>query len=241
MNSPNASEEESLPSSMVRGTWKMLRKLIPQSILGTLRNYKTLSVRHGQFLSMRLGESLDGAMKPVPWYTYPAIEYLRQLDFSDLSVFEYGSGNSTLFWAERCRTIVSVESDPEWYARIRDRCPGNVDYRLLQEEDAYANSIEDYDHTFDVVLIDGIARRKCARATLEKLSSSGFVVLDNSDREADTAAMLRDASLIEVDMTGFGPINNYPWTTSFFFTRDVRLKPRHDRQPVHGVGTPLHY
>ena len=28
-------------------------------------------------------DAIDGNGDPLPWYTYPAIEYLRQLDFSD--------------------------------------------------------------------------------------------------------------------------------------------------------------
>ena len=33
----------------------------------------------------------------MPWYTYPVIEYLQQFDFSKLTVFEYGSGNSSCY------------------------------------------------------------------------------------------------------------------------------------------------
>jgi hypothetical protein len=33
-------------------------------------------------------------------------------------ILEYGSGGSTLFAAERGKTIVSVESDPEWLAKL---------------------------------------------------------------------------------------------------------------------------
>ena len=34
----------------------------------------------------------DNNKNPIPWYTYSAIEFLRQLDFSNSHVFEYGSG-----------------------------------------------------------------------------------------------------------------------------------------------------
>lgn len=33
----------------------------------------------------------DAAGNWLPWYTYPAIEYLKQLDFSQKTVFEYGA------------------------------------------------------------------------------------------------------------------------------------------------------
>jgi hypothetical protein len=186
---------------------------------------------------MRRGESVDAHLKPIPWYTYPAIEYLKQIDFSDKAVFEFGSGNSTLFWAQRCKTIVSVEDNVAWYDTIRPQCPSNVEYRLVTDPTAYATTILDFAVAFDVVILDGSSRFECAQAAIGKLSPFGMIILDNADRETDTASLLRSADLLEVDMTGFGPINGYPWTTSFFFTSGARPQPHNDRQPVNGIRT----
>ncbi len=217
--------------------WRILGRALPPAMLASLRNYRTLSVGHGQYVSMRRRESIDAARNPIPWYTYPALAYLDQIDFSRSVVFEYGSGNSTLYWARRCKRIVSVEHDPAWHATVHGQCPANVEHRLIPDATAYAAAIREYEHEFDVVIIDGIARYECARMAVDKLAGSGILILDNADRESDTAAFLRSTDLLEVDMTGFGPINNYPWTTSLFFGRSARPRPRHDRQPVHGIGT----
>jgi len=48
---------------------------------------------------------------------------------------------------------------------------------------------------------------------------------------------LRQSNLIEVDMAGFGPINDYTSTTSFYFHRQFAAPPRADRQPVPGIGS----
>ena len=58
-------------------------------------------------------EDRDG--NPIPWYTYPAIEYLAQFDYSDKKIFEYGCGNSSLFWAARAESVTSIEDNPEWF------------------------------------------------------------------------------------------------------------------------------
>lgn len=50
---------------------------------------------------------------PIPWYTYPAIEYLSQFDYGGKRVFEYGCGYSSLFWAERAAKVISIEDNPE--------------------------------------------------------------------------------------------------------------------------------
>lgn len=44
---------------------------------------------------------VDRDGNPLPWYTYPAIEYLSQFDYGEKTIFEFGCGYSSLFWAER--------------------------------------------------------------------------------------------------------------------------------------------
>jgi len=71
-----------------------------------------------------------------PWLTYDAIQYLTKHIGSNLKVFEFGSGGSTLFWAERATMCVSVEHDPGWVTRLRpllSRIP-QVDLRLVPPE-----------------------------------------------------------------------------------------------------------
>lgn len=188
---------------------------------------------------MRLKQCLDREGKPIPWYTYPAIEYIKQLDLSEKRVFEYGSGHSTIFWSSRCKTLTSVEHDELWFRRIRDQLPEKVSYHLRQSTEDYVNVIEEDDKHFDIIIIDGAYRYDCAAAALKKLNSSGFIILDNSDWMTNSSQLLREAGLIEVDMSGFGPINNYTWTTSFYFSRQVELKPAGDRQPAAGIGSSL--
>ena len=185
---------------------------------------------------MRSKQCVDRHGKPIPWYTYPAIEYIKQLDLSDRCVFEYGSGNSTIFWSSRCKELTSVEHDEIWYQQIQGQLPGYVKYHLKQKKQDYVNEINNSDEKFDVVIIDGAYRYDCAAAALTKLKPSGFIILDNSDWMTKASQSLREADMIEVDMSGFGPINNYTWTTSFYFSRQVELKPASDKQPCAGIG-----
>ncbi len=180
---------------------------------------------------------VDQAGDPVPWYTYPAIEYLRGLDFSEKDVFEYGSGYSTLFWSRHAREIVAVEHDSEWHARMSPMIPQNVSYRLLPEKEAYLEAIDECPRLFDVVIIDGEHREECVSFALAKLKEDGLIILDNSDWFVGVASLLRAADLIQVDMQGFGPINPYTWTTSLFFRRGTALRPSHARQPIPGPGS----
>jgi hypothetical protein len=216
---------------------RFLSFYLPRKILATYRNYKILSYEHGQFKSMSRWACIDKNNLPTPWYTYPAIEYLNQLDFSECSVFEYGSGNSTIYWSNKCKNIVSIENDEKWYRKIKPNVNSNCDYHLMPNRNDYINAIHKYSYNYDIIIIDGSYRYECAIESLKKLNKFGFIILDNSDWEQNTASMLRKSDLIEVDMSGFGPINGYTWTTSFFFSRNVKIKCAYDHQPVNCIGS----
>jgi hypothetical protein len=98
---------------------------------------------------------VDSAGEPVPWYTYPAIEYLQQFDFSTRSVFEYGSGNSTLFWSRRAAHVVSVEDEEGWFEQMRPRVPPNCTLRHEADLHRYVNVIADYPEGFDIIIVEG--------------------------------------------------------------------------------------
>lgn len=53
-----------------------------------------------------------------PWISFGAISFIRKILRPDMYVFEYGSGGSTLFWAEHVKKVVSVEHEPDWFRRM---------------------------------------------------------------------------------------------------------------------------
>lgn len=54
----------------------------------------------------------------VPWITFEARAWLESYLKPDMSVFEYGSGGSTLFISTKVRKLVSIEHHKGWYDRI---------------------------------------------------------------------------------------------------------------------------
>ena len=51
---------------------------------------------YGYFESIKVKLPVDKIGGPLPWYTYPAIEYIKQLDLTNKVVFEWGCGNSSV-------------------------------------------------------------------------------------------------------------------------------------------------
>ena len=219
---------------------KNILRLVPKYLFPSLSNYRILSFEYGHLKTVKNWSCVDKNNNPIPWYTYPAIEYINQLDFTEKEIFEFGSGNSTIFWALNAKKVISVEDNREWFDKIEKQLPKNAEYLYINQKDDYINAIKQYSSEFDGIIIDGSHRYECALNAVEKLRRGGMIILDNSDWYEKTAAFLRDADLIEVDMTGFGPINGYTWTTSFFFHREFNFKPLYNRQPVHGIGSLKH-
>ena len=120
-----------------------IKKCIPkvllkkrEQILSQIRNFKTLAKTYNQYESIVKWSCIDKDNNPIPWYSYPAIEYLSNLDFKDKFVLEYGSGNSSLFWAKRAKGVVSIENNKEWFEKIEKQKLHNQNIYFISTEDA---------------------------------------------------------------------------------------------------------
>ena len=191
---------------------------------------------YGHQKSVLLGKPVDASLNPVPWYTYPAIEYLGQFDFSAKNIFEYGCGNSSIFWAKLANSVTSVEIDTQWYENINSLKPNNLNIQLRISRDSYISSIQESNTLYDLVIIDGIYRYECARKSIQYLAMDGLLILDNSERYPKLCEEIRKHDLLQVDFFGYGPINYYTWTTSIFFRRECRLEPLNSF-PRFGIGS----
>lgn len=197
---------------------------------------RILLVKQGFFKSVINGAPLTADGEPLPWFTYPAIEYLKQLDFSGKRVFEYGAGNSSLFWAVRAREVVSVESSREWFDRISGACPANLHLSLHTGKQDYVESIARQDSKFDVIVIDGQWRNACAAICVAHLNSNGMIIVDNSDRHYKGCDLLREQGLLQIDFNGFSPVNRYASTTSIFIHAQTSIQPGYSPPvPVGGL------
>jgi hypothetical protein len=193
----------------------------------------------GHHLSVEQKKPVDVSGRPLPWYTYPAIEYLNQLDFTNLQVFEYGSGNGSFYWSAKAKTITSVENNSVWYQQIIKQKKPNQEILLRTLPKDYVNSISLRKKKYDVIIIDGVFREQCAQKAIDWLKATGFIILDNSDWYRKAGQVLRQSGLIQIDFSGLGPVNTYSWTTSLFLSRQVRLKPINNYQPSNPVGGQL--
>lgn len=189
---------------------------------------------YGRTLREKVPVAADGT--PIPWYTYPAVEFFGQLDARGLRIFEFGCGHSSLFWAHKGADVFAVEHDRAWFEKMSAMSARLKQLVLRESIEEYVRAIADVGGEFDIVIIDGVWRNQCAQAALPHLREGGCVILDNSDWYTDVAESLRKRGFLQVDFSGFGPINSYCWTTSLLLQTTSVLNSRltHPR-PVGGI------
>lgn len=54
----------------------------------------------------------------LPWFSFGAISYLQKHLQPQHTVFEFGSGGSSFFFARRTAAVLSVENDALWHSRV---------------------------------------------------------------------------------------------------------------------------
>lgn len=151
----------------------ILKKLVPYHLITAAKTFHILNFEYAHLKTAKEWRCLDKQGKPIPWYTYPAIDYLEQIDASEKCVFEYGAGFSTLYWCSRAKKVISLEADRGWYDKISKIIPDNGELILRQSEEKYLEVIQQYDFNFDVIIIDGEFRSACCKHALEKLAKGG--------------------------------------------------------------------
>ncbi|MBK1645075.1 hypothetical protein CKO25_10505 [Thiocapsa imhoffii] len=119
----------------------------------------------------------------LPWLTFDAIRAVEQYLRPGSRVFEYGSGHSTLYWAQRGAQVYSVEGDSGWFELALERLAGfdQVAVRFEREQQGYVHCIDEVPEDFDLVLIDGNYRLACIEAAVPRILPGGLLVVDNTD------------------------------------------------------------
>jgi len=178
----------------------------------------------GFYRSINERKSVDKNGEPIPWITYPCIEFLSSRINKNMKVFEYGSGNSTLWWSKRVDKIFAVEHDKEWYIQVKNLTKDtNVEivHRELIYNGNYSKEILKHKN-IDIVIIDGRDRVNCAINSLHSLSKSGVIIWDNTDRECYKAGYdhLIKSGFKQIEFIGMIPIYDFKSQTSIFYKND---------------------
>ncbi len=202
---------------------KLLRKnRLTDKLLETYFISREYLSKKGWYESRFLHQSIDENKSPLPWFTYSAINFIEnKLLIKPMKVFEYGSGNSTLWFSQRVEQVVSVENDTDYYNQMCKTFDlmGNISHKLLVESDKYSSEILNYENEFDIVIIDGRERVQCTLNSIKALKPDGIIIFDNSERQQYKKAYdyLKDSGFKRIDFKGHAPIIHTETQTTVFY------------------------
>ncbi|WNC71297.1 glycosyltransferase family 25 protein [Thalassotalea psychrophila] len=89
------------------------------SVTNELDRFTKLTLKpQGWCESVKQQVPVDVSGDALPWWTYPSIEFMETVISQNTRVFEFGCGNSSLWWQKRVFQVVSVDHDLEWVNKI---------------------------------------------------------------------------------------------------------------------------
>lgn len=206
---------------------KVLRALFGMGPIVLIKNSLILGKKYGQYRSANEWSCVNAEGLPIPWYTYPTIEYLENINLDGINVFEYGSGNSSFYYLMRGANVTSIEDNAKWYEKIKSKNNNDTfKYVLALSEDDYVKREEI--KTADIIVIDGSHRPQCTDHVIQNISklqsNPNLIIFDNSDWYPKTIKEIDDKiGWVRVDFCGFGPINGYTWVTSIYLNPGKKL------------------
>jgi hypothetical protein len=182
----------------------------------------------GWFTAFDKKQAVDGKGQALPWVTYSFIDFIKERINKGQDIFEYGSGSSTIFYAERAKSVTSVEHDKGWFDRVKNTSPSNAEmiFCQLEKDGEYAQKAKLLNRKFDIIIVDGRDRVNCCKYSIDALSSRGVLVLDDSEREVYEPArtFLKQNGFKELSFSGISPGLFYEKATSVFYKADNCLE-----------------
>ena len=166
---------------------------------------------------------IDAGGNPLPWNTYSYIDFISQRLLEDYKIFEYGAGYSTLFYSIQVHNIFAVEHNAKWFDELNNLIDKER-VKLFQEndEEQFAAFPLSLDTKFEIVIVDGIVRNACVRCGVSALSSSGVLILDDTDRPEyiESVKFLKENGFKVIEFTGLSPGSRYKKSTSVFYRQN---------------------
>lgn len=120
-------------------------------------------------------------MKRIPWIHKNCVEELDKILKKEMTVLEFGAGKSTLYFSDKCKSVVSFETDEKWYSRVINEAGENVKIFLYQNLDELTSLLPK--EKFNVILIDNawkiVNRDILIDMSIGLLEKPRVLILDN--------------------------------------------------------------
>ena len=205
----------SLPSGLKKSVASLLAY---QRLIINKKSYLHTS---GWYESLRRGYPCRQDGSPIPWMNFSIVTFLEQRLQKDQVMFEYGSGFSTKFYAQRVKEVTSVEHVQKWYDLMMSEKADNISIVQVDKDvdGKYCRAIQQSDKRYDVIMVDGRDRVNCVKQSSEQLSERGVVLLDDSERSRYKEALdfMASRGFKQLDFESIKPKDKRLSRTTLFY------------------------
>lgn len=111
-----------------------------------------------------------------PWYTRPCLEWLISKDWNGKRIFEYGAGDSTVWWRRAGAEVYAVDSNQEYATRF-EAIYAETKRAFLSAINAPPGPL-----FYDLIAVDGDPiswRDDCVAMALPCVREGGYLLVDN--------------------------------------------------------------
>jgi hypothetical protein len=129
-------------------------------------------------------------------------------------MFEWGCGGSTLYYSKYVTLYRSIEHEIGWYNKVCCQTPFNVElYHVEMSNDyqQYIDAIDQFEDTYDAILVDGRQRVKCVEKCTKYVNKNGFIFVHDYFKRPKYHSIQNIPNLILIDS-----IKNTPQTLAVF-------------------------
>lgn len=177
----------------------------------------------------------------IPWMPWSVVHWLAKTLHPEMRVFEWGSGGSTIYMAERVATVVSVEHDAKWVTLTKKQSKlhnlsnitfvhqpfetgkelsvyssGHVEHQG-EDYEKYCKSIEQFENqSFDLIVVDGRARMGCVHVAKNKVKVGGYLLVDDTERARYQEQLAQLHNFDRIELGGAGRDLYHAHKTSIF-------------------------
>jgi len=168
----------------------------------------------------------------LPWLSLDSIEFLEEYLDDTMKVLEFGGGGSTLFFANRVNSVLTIEGDQGWIEQLNSNIKKfginnvTIKHSPLDASNPKEMYASDYINTlpsrqFDVILVDGPeiadfqARPVCFEWAERHVKKGGLIIVDDSWRYTQLRTQNK-AKSHKVYM-GIGPCRKGLTSTDIYF------------------------
>ena len=121
-----------------------------------VRSFQNMSDRYGYLRSIVEGYPVDSNGCIMPAYTYPAYEFLSNINFKDATLVNYLGATTAIWWAIRAKSVINIEIDQQKHWIVGTQKLNNLASINIFHDDteSYNTALESFTDDITIISMD---------------------------------------------------------------------------------------